>query len=198
MTRCPSALRRGLVAATVVLFAVAGLATDAGAAEAEVTDAAGDVPYARGDITRARVIHRSANIDLRVRTRQGGQPVNTWPNRQSYIRWLINADGDAAFEYTATLRLATGEDTLLVGRVVPIGGGLPLKGCEGAQGNNGSVIVSAVGNEYRFQFLRGCIGAPTEFRARATFRWDNGNPNVGPVYTDLAPNGGTIGPVVSS
>jgi hypothetical protein len=41
---------------------------------------------------------------------------------------------------------------------------------------------------YRFRFLRGCVGADSPLRARATFRWDNGNPNVGPVYTDFAAN----------
>jgi len=36
-----------------------------------------------------------------------------------------------------------------------------------------------------------------QFRARATFVWDNGLPNVGPVNTDYAPNGGPLPPVVT-
>ncbi len=56
-------------------------------------------------------------------------------------------------------------------------------------------IVETAGNLYRFRFLRGCVGAPVTLRARATFIWDNGAPNVGPVHTDFAPNNGPVGPL---
>jgi hypothetical protein len=59
----------------------------------------------------------------------------------------------------------------------------------------GDNTVAQASNVYRFRFLRGCIGAPLRFRARATFIWDGGRPNVGPVFTDFAPNGGPTAPI---
>lgn len=186
-------LRRGMVAVLVAFLALAGAMSPADAAVASGTDAVGDVPYDRGNITSFRAEHTSAQVDLRVRTRRGGQPVNNWPNRASYIRWRINTDTDAAPEYFADLRLvfSTGE-TLFVGQVRYANDQSLVPNCQVVQyGGNADIAVSAMGNEYRFRFLRGCVGAPVTLRARATFRWDAGAANVGPVYTDFAPGNGS-------
>ncbi len=189
---------RLLLGAMVAALAFVSFAPAASAAERSGPDARGDVPYARGDITRIRIIHRSANVDLRVRTRVGGQPVNNWPNRATYIRWRISTDADPAPEYFADLRLRRGVDTVFVGRLRNANDNTLVAGCGANQyANTPTARVTAVGNEYRYQFLRGCIGAPVRVRAQARFRWDNGNANVGPVHVDRAPNARYTGPVVS-
>ncbi len=197
MTSPHNALRRGFAVLLVTLLTLVAFAPGADAAEIQRTDPVGDVPYQRGDITRIRVIHRSANVDLRVRTRLGGQPVNNWPNLQTYVRWRIETDPNVPGpEYFADLRLLRGVDTVFVGRIRDAHTNALVPGCGADQyAPTGNALVSAVGNEYRYQFLRGCIGAADPIRARATFRWDNGRPNVGPVYTDYAPNGGPTGPI---
>ena len=193
-----SAVRRGVAAAVVALLAIVAFPPGAGADEIEQTDPVGDVPYQRGDITRIRVIHRSGNVDLRVRTRLGGQPLNNWPNRATYIRWRIDIGGPAGPDYYADLRLLSGVDTLFTGRLRSAHTGQIIPGCGANQSDpNGQTIVTANGNEYRYQFLRGCISAPEQFRARAALVWDNGLPNVGPVYTDYAPNVGQLPPVAT-
>lgn len=196
----PTTLGRGLAVALVTVLAFIGLVAVApvGAAERSGNDPTGDVVYARGDITQFRAIHRSDNVDLRIRTRVGGQPVNNWPNQVSFIRWRINSDSDPAIEYFADLRIKRGVDTVFIGQVRDAANNQLMPGCQAQQYvNDPERLITAVGNEYRYQFLRGCIGAPESFRARATFRWDHGNPNVGPVYTDFAPQGGPTLPVVS-
>jgi len=197
MSSIPTSLRRGVAAVLVSLLALVAFAPGAGADQVELTDPAGDVPYQRGDITRIKVIHRSNNLDLRVRTRVGGQPVNNWPNLQTYIRWRIETDpNQPGPEYFADLRLLRGVDTVFVGRVRDAHTNTLMPGCGADQfAPTPTALVSAIGNEYRYQFLRGCIGAADPIRVRATFRWDNGVANVGPVYTDYAPNGGPTGPI---
>ena len=134
-----------------------------------------------------------------MRTNTGGQPVANWPNKATYIRWRIDIGGPAGPDYYADLRLLSGEDTVFTGRLRSAHTGQIIPGCGANQyAPNGQTLVSANGNEYRYQFLRGCISAPEQFRARALFVWDNGLPNVGPVYTDYAPNGGPLPPVVTN
>lgn len=188
-------LRRTAVAVLVALLALAGAVGPADAAVASLSDNPNDVPYDRGDITSIRVEHTSAQVDLRVRTQLGGQPVANWPNRASYIRWRINTDADSAPEYFADLRLVfSSGDTLFVGQVRYATDQSLVPGCQVEQNaGNADIAVSAMSNEYRFRFLRGCINAPVTLRARATFRWDAGAANVGPVYTDFAPNNGPTG-----
>lgn len=189
-----------LLTLLIGLLALAGLATPAGADELTVNDPAGDVAYARGDITSARAIHGSAKVDLRVRTARGGQPVSTWPNRASYIRWRIDSDFvDPGPEYFVDLRLVRqGGANVFMGQVRYAETSQLVPNCRVAQGaGNPDLLVSAQQNLYRFQLLRGCVGAPNELRARATFVWDAGAAGVGPVYTDYAPNGGPTAPITS-
>ncbi len=113
-----------------------------------------------------------------------------------FVRWRIDIGPPAGPDYYADLRLLSGVDTLFTGRLRSAHTGQIIPGCGANQFDpNGQTLVTANSNEYRYQFLRGCISAPEQFRARATFIWDNGQANVGPVYTDYAPNGGPLPPV---
>ena len=143
-----STRRRAAAAAVVALLALVAFAPGAAADEIERTDPVGDVPYQRGDITRVRVIHRSGNVDLRVRTRIGGQPLNHWPNRATYIRWRIDIGGPAGPDYYADLRLLSGVDTLFTGRLRSAHTG-QISGLCGAYqiDPNGQTIVTATGSE---------------------------------------------------
>jgi hypothetical protein len=176
----------------VLIAAVLGvllLAPPASAEQYSLDDPANDVPYDRGDITSIVVKHTSAKVILNLRTALGGNPENVWPNKQTYIRWNIDTNfGQAGPEYWADIRIATGVDTVMLGRVRRVSDNQLM--CSAQNHVPGDNVVSTAQNLYRFAFLRGCVGAPGQLRARATFRWDNGNPNVGPVYTDYAPNGG--------
>jgi hypothetical protein len=193
-------LTKTLFAIVAGLLALVSLAGPAAADEITVNDPAGDVAYARGDIISARAIHGSSKVDLRVRSSRGGQPVSTWPNRASYIRWRIDSDFmDPGPEYFVDLRLVQqGAGNVFMGQVRYADTNQLVPNCQVAQGaGNPDLLVSAQQNLYRFQFLRGCVGAPNELKARATFVWDAGAAGVGPVYTDYAPNGGPTGPLAS-
>jgi hypothetical protein len=189
-------MRRLLLAASTGLLAVLLLAPPAAAEEQQGNDPANDVPFDRGDIIFYRAIHTSSTVDLRVRTALGGHPVNTWPNRVTRIRWRIETESATPGpEFFADIQIARGVDTVLVGRVRYADTNVLVPNCQAQEHVPGDNLVSASGNRYRFRFLRGCIGAPDEFRARATFIWDNARPNVGPVYTDFAPQGGPTQPL---
>lgn len=187
-------MRRLLLVLSAAIFGILCLAPPAGAEEQQGNDPANDVLYDRGDLISYRAIHGSAKVDLRVRTAVGGNPENFWPNRQTYIRWNIDSNfAHAGPEYYADIRIATGEDTVMLGKVRRVSNNAVM--CSAQNHVPGDNLVSQQGSLYRFQFLRGCVGAPAELRARATFRWDNGAPNVGPVYTDFAPNNGPTQPL---
>jgi hypothetical protein len=187
-------VRRLLLVLATSLLAVLALAQPAGAEQVQANDPANDVPYDRGDITFFRAIHSSSALDLRLRTQLGGNPENVWPNKQTYIQWRIDTDFEhAGPEYYAEIRIATGEDTVMLGRVKRVSDNHVM--CTAQNHVPGDNIVVQQLNTYRFKFLRGCVGAPNELRVRATFRWDDGNANVGPVYTDYAPNAGPTQPL---
>ena len=182
-------MRRALIAFAVAVLAVVGLALPASANQYGIDDAADDVPYDRGDITSMVAKHTSAKLILNLRTAVGGNPENVWPNKQTYIRWRIDTDfGAAGPEYYADIRIATGVDTVMLGRVRRVSDNQLM--CSAQNHVPGDNVVAQAQNLYKFAFLRGCIGAPAQVKVRATFRWDNGNPNVGPVYTDYSPDGG--------
>jgi hypothetical protein len=182
-------VRRLLLVLTVAVLGVVMLAPPASAEQYGLDDAVNEVPYDRGDITSITIKHTSAKLILNLRTALGGNPENVWPNRQTYIRWKIDTNfGAAGPEYYADIRIARGVDTVMIGRVRRVSDNQLM--CSAQNHVPGNNVVAQAQNLYKFAFLRGCVGAPSELRARATFRWDNGNPNVGPVYTDYAPNGG--------
>ena len=184
-------MRRLLLALTVAVLGVLMLAPPASAEQYGLDDPANDVPYDRGDITSIVIKHTSAKVILNLRTALGGNPENVWPNKQTYIRWNIDTNfGQAGPEYYADIRIATGVDTVMLGQVRYASNNQLVPNCSAQNHVPGDNVVAQAQNLYKFAFLRGCVGAPSQLRARATFRWDNGNPNVGPVYTDYAPNGG--------
>jgi hypothetical protein len=187
-------MRRLLVPVLVGVATLLLTALPAHAAERSGSDPAGDVPFRRGDITSWRAIHGLARVDLRVRTLRGGDPVATWPNTITRVRWRISTEAAPGPEYFAELFLAQGADTVFVGRVVRLQDAMVT--CTAQQFVAGNNEVFNDGNLYRFRFLRGCIGAPVSFRARATFIWDPGMPGGG-VNTDFAPNAGPTAPIVS-
>ena len=184
-------MRRLLLVPTIALLAVLGLAPPASAEQYGLDDPANDVPYDRGDITSIVVKHTSAKVILNLRTALGGNPENVWPNRQTYIRWNIDTVfNDPGPEYYADIRIARGVDTVMVGQVRYADSNTIVPNCTAQNHVVDDNVVAQAQNLYKFAFLRGCVGAPSQVRVRATFRWDNGNPNVGPVYTDYAPDGG--------
>jgi hypothetical protein len=190
-------VRRSLLALTIAVVALVGSALPASAGQYALDDPANDVPYDRGDITSIVVKHTSAKVILNLRTALGGNPENVWPNRQTYIRWNIDtAFGQPGPEYYADIRIATGVDTVMIGRVRRVSDNQLM--CSAQNHVPGNNVVAQAQNLYKFAFLRGCVGAPATLRARATFRWDAGNPNVGPVYTDYAPQHGPSLPVISN
>jgi hypothetical protein len=193
----PRGLRRALAAAAIGVLSLLLLAPPASAAGAQGTDPAGDVPFAKGDLISWRVIHGASAIDLRVRTRQGGHPVNNWPNTVTRIRWRIDTAPAAGPEYYADIVIATGVDTVILGKVRRVSDNAVIPHCTAQEHVDGDSLVETSGNLYRFRFLRGCVDEPNALRARATFIWDNGAANVGPVHTDFAPNNGPVGPLPS-
>ena len=187
-------MRRALLALTIAMVAVLGLALPTSAEQFGIDDAANDVPYDRGDITSIVVKHTAAKVILNVRTAVGGNPEMVWPNKQTYIRWNIDTNfGHAGPEYHADIRIGVGVDVVMIGRVRRVSDNQLM--CSAQNHVPGDNVVAQSQNLYKFAFLRGCVGAPSQLRARATFRWDNGNPNVGPVYTDYAPDGGPTLPL---
>ena len=187
-------MRRLFLAVSTGLLAILLLAPPAGAEEVQGNDPPGDVPVARGDLTFFRAIHGPARIDLLVRTLMGGNPENVWPNRATRIRWRLDTMFAAPGpEYYADIVIATGVDTVMLGKVRRVSDNHLM--CSAQNHVPGDNTVAQAGNVYRFRFLRGCIGAPLSFRARATFIWDSNQPNVGPVFIDFAPNGGPTGPI---
>jgi hypothetical protein len=188
-------MRRVLLASVVGLLSILLLSPPASAAETQATDPVNDVPYDRGDLIFYRAIHRSANVDLRVRTERGGNPEMVWPNLNTRIRWRIDVGPPAGPEYYADIQIARGVDVVMLGRVRRVSDNQVV--CQAQNHVSGNNIVIQTQNVYRFQFLRGCIGAPNSFRARATFIWDNAAPG-GTTYIDYAPNGGPTAPITSS
>jgi hypothetical protein len=187
-------VRRLFLAVSTGLLAILLLAPPAAADEVQGSDPSGDVPFALGDLISFRAIHGPAGVDLRVRTLMGGNPENVWPNRATRIRWRLDTNfAHPGPEFFADIQIATGVDTVMLGRVRRVSNGHLL--CSAQNHVPGASLVTASGNQYRFRFPRSCIGAPLSFRARATFIWDNNPPNVGPVFTDFAPNGGPTAPI---
>ena len=184
---CPARRRPG-----GALAAPAGPAGVRG--EAHGNDPANDVPYDRGDITSFKAINGAGTVDLRVRTQLGGNPENVWPNTATRIRWRLDTGPSSGPEYYADIVIATGEDTVMFGKVRRLSDNHIT--CQAQHHVDGNNLVTAIANQYRFQFLRGCIGAPITLRARATFIWDNGAAG-GPTNIDYAPNAGPTAPITS-
>jgi hypothetical protein len=190
----PRSLIRGSAAVAVALLALLTAVSPAAAEEVTRTDARGDVPYARGDLIRmtATTIGDSA-LALRVRVARNGHPVDTWPNTNVRVRWLLDTDPTLnGPEYWADIVIQTGADTVLRGIVR--NAETNAVECTADENVPGSNVVSSSLNEHRFRFVRGCIGVPDEVRVRASMRWDRGQPG-GPTVTDFAPNAGRVGPI---
>jgi hypothetical protein len=190
-------LTKTFLAVVIGLLSFLTAVPAASAGDISVNDPAGDVAYGRGDIISARAMFNSSRAEFRIRTRTGANPILAW-SPTSKIRWRVDTGGSAMPEYFVDLQVSTfNGQKWFTGRVryadteALVAGSCIIR--RGVANTNGVVTFNQ--NLYRFQFLRGCLGAPDSYKARASFIWDEGTPNVGPVYTDFAPNNAVIGPV---
>lgn len=160
----------------------------------QFTDRARDAIDPRGDIVAWQLRHGRTRVELRVRTREGADPLNAaaWSGTNTAITWLLDtAAGRAGAEYRATFKTdrIPPYSPYVVATVRDLRTGTVAAGCEGTTLEEETAGWWVWPDVYVLSTPRRCIGNPNRVRGWVTHTWDP-RPRGGTQGTDRAPNGG--------